>query len=251
MTVPGAINSERRNAPPQRRGNRFGEGWSFGNLLGGTAEDWENDMTTFITQARFTKDGLNGMIAAPGDRTEIVGRLIAQVGGKLIAHYLTSGEYDILLIYEGPSYEETVPALIVAAMESGLADLKTVTALTSSEMKSAFVKAGSVAASYRSAGAHAATPSSAEPQTHRPNSDSQREGETAREAQDDVKAATAILNAENNAVEDIRAGRQAPYYFAPPVSAAPSQPATSPRSNNSADAVNKVTSPTKGRRKGA
>ena len=70
MTVPGAINSERRNAPPQRRGNRFGEGWSFGNLLGGTAEDWENDMTTFITQARFTKDGLNGMIAAPGDRTE-------------------------------------------------------------------------------------------------------------------------------------------------------------------------------------
>jgi hypothetical protein len=86
MTVPGAINSERRNAPPQRRGNRFGEGWSFGNLLGGTAEDWENDMTTFITQARFTKDGLNGMIAAPGDRTEIVGRLIAQVGGKLIAH---------------------------------------------------------------------------------------------------------------------------------------------------------------------
>jgi uncharacterized protein with GYD domain len=207
-------------------------------------------MTTIITQARFTKDGLNGMIAAPEDRPEIVGRLIAQVGGKLIACYLTSGEYDILFIFEGPSYEDTVPALIVAATESGLVDLKTVTALTSSEMKSAFVKAGSIAASYRSAGTRAATPSSTQPQTGLPNSGSQREGETAREAQDDVKAATAILNAEKKAVEDISAGRPAPYYFAPPVSVSPSQPATSPRSTDSADAVTKVTSPTKGRRKG-
>ena len=96
------------------------------NLLGGMAEDWEDDMTTFITQARFTKEGFNAMIAAPEDRAEIVGRLIAEVGGKLIAYYLTSGEYDILLIFEGPSYEDTVPALIVAAAESGVADLKTV-----------------------------------------------------------------------------------------------------------------------------
>jgi uncharacterized protein with GYD domain len=206
-------------------------------------------MTTFITQARFTKEGFNAMVAAPEDRAEIVGRLIAEVGGKLIAYYLTSGEYDILLIFEGPSYEETVPALIVAAAESGVADLKTVTALTSSEMKSAFVKAGSIAASYRSADAHAATPSLT-PQTDLSNPASQREGEAARETQDNVKAATAILNAEKKAVEDIRAGSPAPYYFAPPVSAAPSQPATSPRSTNSADAANKVTSPTKGRRKG-
>jgi len=208
-------------------------------------------MTTFVTQARLTKEGFNAMIAAPEDRAEIVGRLIAEVGGKLIAYYLTSGEYDILLIFEGPSYEETVPALIVAAAESGVADLKTVTALTSREMKSAFVKAGSIAASYRAAGARAATPSSTEPQTDLPNSGSQREGETAREAQDDVKAATAILNAEKKAVEDIRAGRPAPYYFAPAASTSPSEPATSPRSPNSADAANKVTSPTKGRRKGA
>src|SRR5258708_5471984 len=160
-------------------------------------------MTTFITQARFTKEGFNRMIAAPEDRAEIVGRLIAQVGGKLIAYYLTSGEYDILLIFEGPSYEDTVPALIVAAAESGVADLKTVTALPSSEMKSAFVKAGPIAASYRSVVARGAGSSSAEPQTDLSNTGSQREGETAREAQDDVKAATAILDAEKKAVEDI------------------------------------------------
>ena len=190
-------------------------------------------MATFVTQARFTKDGLNAMIAAPQDRAEAVGRLIAQVGGKLITCYLTSGDYDILLIFEAPSYEDTVPALIVAAAESGIADLKTVTALTSSEMKSAFVKAGPIAASYRSAAARPAAPSSAETQPHLSNSDFQREGGgTAQEAQDDVKAATAVLDAEKRAVDDIREGRSAPYYFAP--REARSQSASSPRSTKSA-----------------
>ena len=190
-------------------------------------------MATFVTQARFTKDGLNAMIAAPQDRAEVVGRLIAQVGGKLITCYLTSGDYDILLIFEAPSYEDTVPALIVAAAESGIADLKTVTALTSSEMKSAFVKAGPIAASYRSAAGRPAAPSSAETQTQVSNSDFQREGGgTAQEAQDDVKAATAVLDAEKRAVDDIREGRSAPYYFAP--REARSQSASSPRSTKSA-----------------
>jgi len=108
-----------------------------------------------------------------------------------------------------------------------------VTALTSSEMKSAFVKAGPIAASYRSAVARPAAPSSAETQTHLSNSDFQREGGgTAQEAQDDVKAATAVLDAEKRAVDDIREGRPAPYYFAP--REAQSQRATSPRSTKSA-----------------
>jgi uncharacterized protein with GYD domain len=190
-------------------------------------------MTTFITQARFTKEGLNEMIATPEDRAETVGRLIAQVGGKLIAYYLTSGEYDILIVFEGPSYEDTVPALIVAAAGSGITDLKTLTALTSSEMKSAFVKAGSIAASYRSASARSADLSAAEPRSDPPSSDSQRGGETSREDQEDAKAASVILDAQKKAVDDIRAGRPAPYFLTPPASAAPS-PATSPSSTKGA-----------------
>jgi hypothetical protein len=48
-------------------------------------------------------------------------------------------------------------------------------------------------------------------------------GKTAREAQEEVKAATAILNAEKK-MERMSAGRPAPYYFAPPMSVSPSQP---------------------------
>jgi uncharacterized protein with GYD domain len=144
-------------------------------------------MSTFITQARFTKDDLNGLICAPEDRAEIVGRLIAQVGGKLVAYYMTSGEFDVLFIFEGPSYEDMVPALIVAAERSGVGDLKTVTALTSSEMKNAFTKAGSIAASYRFPSVSPADLSTVEPHTDPPSSN---EENTLREGQEDVKAAS-------------------------------------------------------------
>jgi uncharacterized protein with GYD domain len=131
-------------------------------------------MAIFITQARFARDGLKGMIAAPEDASETVGRLIAQVGGKLIACYLTSGDYDILLIFEAPSYEDAVSALIVAAAENGVADLKTVTALTSSEIKNALVKAGAIAANDRSTGVAAAGLSFSERKTDSSNSDPER-----------------------------------------------------------------------------
>src|SRR5438067_1292358 len=104
----------------------------------------EDRMTTFITQARFTRSALNGMIAAPEHHTEVFDRLVGEIGGKLVGYYLTSGEYDVLLILEAPSYADLVPALIVAAAGSGLSDLKTMTALTSTEMKDALGKAKSI-----------------------------------------------------------------------------------------------------------
>ena len=53
-------------------------------------------------------------------------------------------------------------------------------------------------------------------QTPLSNADLQREGaEGAQKAQDDVKATSASLNAEKRAVDDIREGRPARYYFAP------------------------------------
>jgi GYD domain len=131
-----------------------------------------------------------------------VAGLSPKLGGKLVAYYLTSGEYDILLIFEGPSYEDTVPALIVAAAGNGLTALNTVTALTSNEMKEAFVKAGKIAASYRSREARTAGLSATQPETDQPISASPHEGKASGEAQEDKVAAT-ILDAEKKAVDDI------------------------------------------------
>ena len=50
-------------------------------------------------------------------------QLIAGIGGTLIGCYRTSGDHDLLLIFEAPSYEEAVPALDAAAAGSGVIDL--------------------------------------------------------------------------------------------------------------------------------
>ncbi len=110
-------------------------------------------MTVFITQGRYTQDAVKGMLAKPEDRTESVAQLFAKAGGKMIAYYMTFGEYDFLVVSEGPSLDGAAAASIVAAASGGVTDLKTTIGMTSNEMKNAFVKAGSIAAGFRSAGA--------------------------------------------------------------------------------------------------
>ena len=57
-------------------------------------------MPTYITQGRYTRDALKGMIVKPEDRADQVARLISKVGGRLIGYYVTFGDYDFLAIAE-------------------------------------------------------------------------------------------------------------------------------------------------------
>jgi len=110
-------------------------------------------MTVFICQGRFTQSAVREMLAKPEDRAEAIGQLFSKVGGKLLAYYMTcGGDYDFMTISEG-SPESMEAAKIVATAGGGVTDLKTMVAMTSSDMKNAFAKAGSVAASFRPAGA--------------------------------------------------------------------------------------------------
>lgn len=110
-------------------------------------------MPVFITQGRYTQDAVRGMMAKPEDRADSVAQLFAKVGGKMIAYYMTFGEYDFLIVSEGPSIDAAAAAAIVAAASGGVTDLKTTIGMTSGDMRNAFVKAGSIAAGFRPAGA--------------------------------------------------------------------------------------------------
>ena len=109
-------------------------------------------MPLFITQGRYTQDAIKGMLAKPEDRSEVISQLFAKSGGKLLSYYLTFGDYDFLIVSEGP-YEGVAASVIVAAAGGGVTDLKTTLAMSSSDMKAAFAKAGPIAASFKSAGA--------------------------------------------------------------------------------------------------
>jgi uncharacterized protein with GYD domain len=109
-------------------------------------------MPIYITQGRYTRDAIKGMLIKPEDRAEAVSRLLAKVGGRLVGYYVTFGEYDFLLIAEAPDNTQMAAALLAAGAGAGVTDLKTTVAMTSIEAKGAFAAASDLAPGFKSAG---------------------------------------------------------------------------------------------------
>ena len=114
----------------------------------------EADMAIFITQGRFSPDAIRGMLAKPEDREGAIRELFAQSGGKLLAYYMTFGDYDFMIVSGGP-FEGVATSAIVAAATGGVSSLKTTLAMTPADMQQAFSRAGQVAAHFKPAGAAA------------------------------------------------------------------------------------------------
>ena len=143
-------------------------------------------MAILITTARFTADGTQGAVVAPAERAEAAGRLIARIGGTLIGCYRTSGDDDVLLVFEAASYEEAVAALDAAAAGSGVIDLRTVRVLASHETKTPLPESRTGAATRPSEGVNAAQRAAAEPDAQPP---ALPDAETSTETDADAKAA--------------------------------------------------------------
>jgi len=109
-------------------------------------------MPIYITQGRYTRDAIKGMIVRPEDRAEAVSRLLAKSGARMISLYFTFGEYDFLLIAEAPSETQIAAALLAAASGGGLTGLRTTLAMTTIEAKGAFAAAGDLVRSYQGPG---------------------------------------------------------------------------------------------------
>src|SRR5437868_7639199 len=90
-----------------------------------------NAMPIFITQGRYTREAIKGMLVKPEDRAEAVSRLFAKAGGRLIGHYLTFGEYDFLVIAEMPGEKQMAATLLAVGSAGGVTDLRTTLALSS------------------------------------------------------------------------------------------------------------------------
>jgi uncharacterized protein with GYD domain len=109
-------------------------------------------MPIYITQGRYTRDAIKGMIGRPEDRADAVSRLLAKAGGRLIGYYLTFGEFDFLTIAEAPSETQMAAALLAAAGGGGLADMRTTLALSAAEAKGAFAAASDLTRTFRPPG---------------------------------------------------------------------------------------------------
>jgi uncharacterized protein with GYD domain len=109
-------------------------------------------MPIYITQGRYTRDAIKGMIVRPEDRADAISRLLSKAGGRLVGYYLTFGDYDFLSIAEFPNDIQAAAALLAAASGGGVTDLRTTVAMTSVEAKGAFAAASDLAPGFKSAG---------------------------------------------------------------------------------------------------
>lgn len=109
-------------------------------------------MSIYITQGRYTRDAIKGMIVKPEDRADAIARLLTKIGGRLLGYYLTFGDYDFLAIAEAPNDVQMAAALLAAGSGGGVTDLRTTVAMTSVEAKGAFAAASDLAPGFKSAG---------------------------------------------------------------------------------------------------
>jgi uncharacterized protein with GYD domain len=109
-------------------------------------------MPIYITQGRYTRDAIKGMIVKPEDRADAVSRLLSKIGGRLLGYYVTFGEYDFMTIAEAPNDVQMAAVLLAAGSTGGITDLHTTVALTSVEAKGAFAAASDLAPGFRSPG---------------------------------------------------------------------------------------------------
>ena len=109
-------------------------------------------MTIYITQGRYTDQAIQGFVAKPEDRAIAVRKLMKAAGGRMIAYYVTLGEYDFLVISEGKDLTNLVGALMAGAAGGGITDLKTTVTMTTVDAKKAMAGAKKIGKGFRSAG---------------------------------------------------------------------------------------------------
>ena len=68
-------------------------------------------MPIYITQGRYTREAIKGMIVKPEDRYEALSRHVARVGARL-SYYMTFGEYDFLTVIEAPGETQMAAVLL-------------------------------------------------------------------------------------------------------------------------------------------
>jgi uncharacterized protein with GYD domain len=99
-------------------------------------------MPHYLLQASYSPEAWAALAREPEDRTEAIKPVIERLGGKVIAGYLSFGEYDIVAIVEMPGSIEVAAYAISSAGGGAVRVHKTTPLLTPEESRKAMALAG-------------------------------------------------------------------------------------------------------------
>jgi uncharacterized protein with GYD domain len=94
-----------------------------------------------MIQFIYKSETVGNLIQNPEDRLAAVGKLIEQLGGKMIGFYYSFGDYDGLIIADMPNNISLASTSIVAFAGGGTTKLKTTILLSVNEAMAAMKKA--------------------------------------------------------------------------------------------------------------
>ena len=98
-------------------------------------------MPSYLVQASYTSEALASLIKNPQNRMEIVRKTAENLGGKLVAGWMSFGDYDIVMIAEMPDHVSAAAIALAAAAGGSLKAIKTTPLLTAEEGLAAVKKA--------------------------------------------------------------------------------------------------------------
>lgn len=105
-------------------------------------------MALFITYASYSTSGIQGLISKPEDRGKAIEGLVAKIGGKVVATYMTTGRNDIVLVSEAPDGTDVVAIGMAVGASGSLSNIETVRAWTSADFVAIAEKAGTLTGAY-------------------------------------------------------------------------------------------------------
>ena len=104
-------------------------------------------MAWYMIQGSYTPNAWAAQIQNPTERIEAVGEMMAPLGLTFEHHWYSFGDYDFVIIAQGPGNVEASAGVLAAYGGGALTSIKTTPLLTSDEAIAALRKASDV--SYR------------------------------------------------------------------------------------------------------
>jgi uncharacterized protein with GYD domain len=101
-------------------------------------------MPSYLIQLSYKPEVLNTFMKKPVDRTPIISKLAEKLGGKLVGSWFSFGEYDAVLIIDGPDNVSAAACSIAVSASGAFKAFKTTPLLDIKEGMAAMKKAAAI-----------------------------------------------------------------------------------------------------------